>query len=109
MIEQHDWDQKRLAVELCVSAGTVSNALKLLKLDAETQEKVDRGEVKATVAISEARRSRKPAARKSRKPKPLTFRTKSGKVTVEPKADKSYEQVLSEALIAAQDQLKDAA
>lgn len=98
LLDQHGWEQKQLAAELCVSEGTVSNALKLLKLDADTQAKVDAGEIRATVAISSARKSRKSAVSKSRKPKPVTIRAASGKVLIEPKAGKSYAAVLQEAL-----------
>jgi ParB family chromosome partitioning protein len=58
MIDQHGWHKKQPAAELCVSEGTVSDALKLLKFDDETQAKVDSGELKATIAISSARKSR---------------------------------------------------
>lgn len=101
LLDQHGWDQKQLAAELCVSEGTVSNSLKLLKLDAETQAKVDAGEVKATIAIAAARRSRKTTGKGSKKPKPLNFRTPSGKVCVEPKTGKTYVATLQEALDAA--------
>lgn len=101
LMTKNGWDQTTLAAELCVTQGTVSNALKLLKLDEDTQAKVDAGEVKATIAISAARTSRKPAGKKSRKPKPLNFRTSSGKAVVEPKMGKSYVAVLQEALDAA--------
>ena len=109
LIDQHGWDQKQLAAELCVSEGTVSNALKLLKLDADTQAKVDSGEIKATIAISSARKSRGKAAKKSRKPKPMTIRTASGKVLIEPKSGKDYTAVLQEALDAAIEQDRKAA
>jgi len=109
LMKQQGWDQKQLAEELRVSPGTVSNALKLLKLDEDTQAKVDAGEVKATVAISSARKSRKPAGKKSRKPKPMNVRTSSGKVSIEPKTGKSYADVLQEALDAIQQQEKQAA
>lgn len=102
MIDSHGWDQKRLAAELCVSEGTVSNSLKLLKLDEATQAKVDSGEIKATIAIRSARNSRKPAKKSSRKPKPMTIRGKCGKVVIEPKVGKGYEEVLQEAIIAVQ-------
>jgi len=42
--------------------------------------------------------------RKLAQAKALAFRTATGKVAVEPKAGKTYEQVLSEALIAADQQ-----
>ena len=79
--------------------GTVSNALKLLKLDDDTQSKVDAGEVTATVAISTARTRRK-AGKKSRKPKPKTIRGAAGKIVIEPKMGKTYVDVLQEALAA---------
>ena len=109
MITKFGWDQKQLAVELKVSEGTVSNALKLLKLDSETQAKIDAGELKATVAISTARKSRKPAAKKSRKPKPMTIRAVSGKIVIEPKMGKTYEAVLVEALEAVRSDMNKAA
>lgn len=109
LIDQHGWDQKQLAAELCVSEGTVSNALKLLKLDDETQAKVDAGELKATVAISSARKSRKKTTKKSRKPEPMTIRAASGKITIEPKMGKTYEDVLTEALAAIREDSRAAA
>jgi ParB family chromosome partitioning protein len=109
LIDQHGWDQKQLAAELCVSEGTVSNALKLLKLDDETQAKVDSGELKATVAISSARKSRRSAGKKSRKPEPMTIRAASGKITIEPKIGKTHEDVLNDALAALRDNQRGAA
>lgn len=109
LIDQHGWDQKQLAAELCVSEGTVSNALKLLKLDEATQAKVDSGEIKATVAISAARTSRKNTAKKSRKPDPMTIRAASGKITIEPKMGKTYEDVLTDALAAIREDQRAAA
>jgi hypothetical protein len=94
----HDWN---LYLRRYISEGTVSNALKLLKLDDETQAKVDAGEVNATIAISAARKSRKTGSKRSRKPRPLSFRTSAGKVVVEPKTGKTYSDVLREALDAA--------
>lgn len=104
LIEQHGWDQKQLAAELCVSEGTVSNSLKLLKLDAETQAKIDAGEIKPTIAIASGRKTRggKKAGGSSRKLKPATFRVGAGKVVVEPKMKCSYVDALREALTAAE-------
>jgi ParB family chromosome partitioning protein len=109
MIDTHGWDQKRLAAELCVSEGTVSNSLKLLKLDKETQEKVDAGQIKATIAISSARKSRKAPAKTSRKPKAMTIRLASGKAVIEPKAGKGHADVLREALAAVEQGVAEAA
>jgi len=101
LMGRQSWDQKQLAAELKVSEGTISNSLQLLKLDADTQKQVDGGELKATIAITTARKSRQLVpSKRSRKPKPLVFRTSVGKVTVEPKMGKSYSDVLSEALVA---------
>jgi ParB-like chromosome segregation protein Spo0J len=109
LIDQHGWDQKQLAAELCISEGTVSNSLKLLKLDEDTQARGNAGEIKATVAISSARKSRSKAASKSKKPTPMNIRAAAGKVIIEPKAGKTYEEVFDEALTSLTAQKSEAA
>jgi len=104
LMEQNAWDQKRLAAELHVSQPTVSNSLKLLGLDEETQEKVDSGDITIHNAITSNRKSRKTGGRTKKKaPKPKVFRTKVGRVVVEPKVNQAYVEVLRQALLAAEE------
>jgi len=103
LMDRQSWDQKQLAAELKVSEGTISNSLQLLQLPSDIQRQVDAGQMKATIAIKTARKSRKPGpAKTSRKPKAIVIRTTAGKVTIEPKAGKTYRDVLTEALAASQ-------
>jgi hypothetical protein len=87
----------------------VSNALKLLKLNVETQQQIDNGELTAKDAISTTRKTRNPSRRKAKAPRPKTFRTKFGKVIVEPKLNRSYADALREALASLPDEQRRAA
>jgi ParB family chromosome partitioning protein len=99
LMEREGWDGKQLAAELHVSEATVSNALKLLGLDEDTQAKVDSGEVKASVAISSLRKTRASTKKAKKKPpRPRTYRTKAGRVVVEPKVNRTHLEALELAL-----------
>ena len=101
LMKQQDWDQTRLASELHVSKATVSNALKLLRLDDDTQKQIEIGVLNSKTALAARRKSRTTTKSKARKPRPKNFRVPSGKVLVEPRMKKSYIGVLEEALEAA--------
>lgn len=91
LMEREGWDGRTLARELNLSDATVSNALKLLELDKDTQKKVETGEITAKEAVAAVRRSR-PSTRagKVKTPRAKTFRTKAGRVVVEPKVNCTY-------------------
>ena len=95
---------RTLAQELNVSDATVSNSLKLLDLDEDTQAKVDAGEVTAKVAVTSMRKTRASTRKaKAKPPRPKTFRTKAGRVVVEPKVNRTYVEALELALVAARE------
>lgn len=86
LMDRQGWDGKRLAAEMKISEGTVSNALKLLTLDEDTQARLDAGQLKPTVAIQNTRQARS-AKRRAR---PYTATISAGnRVTVLVKFRKS--------------------
>lgn len=112
LMQSQGWDQKRLASELHVSPATVSNSLKLLGLDEETQEQVESGQLTIHEAVTATRKTSKAKGKAAAKAlKPKAFRVKAGKVTVEPKAGCSYVDALVMALESAKQDsgLRDAA
>lgn len=89
LMERQEWDGKRLAQELKVSEGTVSNSLKLLQLDPQTQRQIDTGQLKPTLAIQQARQNRC-TKRKGKRAKPHTETIRvGGGVTIEIRFRKS--------------------
>jgi ParB-like chromosome segregation protein Spo0J len=96
-------DGQQLAEVLHVSTATVSNALKLLTLDEDTQNAVAGGHLTAKAAINGARTAQpKTRGRKAKPPRPKAYRTKAGRVVVEPKVNRTHVDALREALAAAE-------
>jgi len=103
LMEQNGWDGQQLAQQLHVSNATVSNALKLLALDKDTQDRVEQGQLTIKAAVATTRKTRGGAggSGRARPPRPKTYRTKAGRVVVEPKVNGTYIDALREALEAA--------
>ena len=70
---------------------------------------LDNGELTAKEAVSTTRKTRNPSRRGAKTPRPKTFRTKFGKVIVEPKLNCTYADALREALASLPDEHKRAA
>jgi ParB family transcriptional regulator, chromosome partitioning protein len=108
VMDQEGIDGKGLAEKLHIDPSTVSRALALLKLDDETQAKVDSGEVAPTVAIQATKRASKKGAGKGGS-KEITYKLSTG-MLVTVKSRKVLDQLsIAQALEAALGQSRAAA